>query len=425
MVIHSQGMIFETRFQYQSFMVDLDAKHCTCRLWDLSGIPCVHAIAAINYIHKTPEGYIHPYFLKDTFLSCYETNIKPVNGSNMWEETPFLKPLPPVVRRMPGRPKTKRKKHRSEQTTKFSTSRVSVARTVRCHHCKQFGHNRRGCKNEAVPTKVPTPKKMGRPKKCPTDEVNGAPAEENGAPAQEENEAPSQQQSQPSGSTFRRTKMKAKRPRDTRKKQKLAARRGGGSNSRGRVLIDEVMNDGDEPEGEVNEGVDIVQKLVRELIDDLDVYEPLDVHQVFGNYEAGNVDDVFVNVEHVNVADEPVNVADDPVFVNVNANAQPVNVSDVHQGGPTARALREALNDVEDGINEILADIDEDDTETVIEPDFSEGDDGGVVPDKHQLNEEDVAVLLEAGYTMAELEGNPQLQMPVDETAPAVMVINS
>ncbi|KAL4586511.1 hypothetical protein LXL04_011147 [Taraxacum kok-saghyz] len=938
MVIHSQWMVFETRFQYQN----------------LSGIPCVHAIAAINYIHKTPEAYIHPYFLKDTFLSCYETNIKPVNGSNMWEETPFLKPLPPMVRRMPGRPKTKRKKHRSEQTTKFSTSRVSVARTVRCHHCKQFGHNcndpifvittlrkleggkmqtaietegggqrerhsplssssippvaressgsrvaaaitrathtgserwtpvdphqrpakrigrkrrtamaesrrrrrsssavaptaipthgtrtltsartgvmaacgygkinhregsrgvaveiphslkilnntgdtcitytseyigvgvrggshappsctwltgltsservwytgsfrgrlgemgnfvgrqsrsydtvlkhaknhgvtswyqspavrdlnmkvvfrltvtvyngtsamlvkrraelcnryqpwirnlnndakeginyleilrteflegvdnyddptfthsltlafrlskneeRRGdmiweveddmrarypqlfrkleggkiqtaietegggqrerhsplssssippvaressgsrvaaaitrathtgserwtpadphqrpakrigrkrrtamaesrrrrrsssaaaptaipthgtrtltsartgvmaaCgygqinhregsrgvaveiphslkilndtgsfrgrlgemgnfvgrqsrsydtvlkHNEAVPTEVPPPKKMGRPKKCPTEEEDGAPAEENGAPAkdngapaQEENEAPSQEQSQPSGSTLRRTKMKAKRPRDTTKKQKLAARRGGGSSSRGRILIDEVMNDGDEPEGEVqdvvepvgevNEGVDIVQKLVRELIDDLDVYEPLDVHQVFGNYEAGNVDDVFMNAEHVNVADEPVNVADEPVYVAddpvfVNVNAQPVNVSDVHQGGPTARVLREALNDVEDGISEILADIDEDDTETVIEPDFSEGDDGGVIPDKHQLNEEDVAVLLEAGYTMAELEGNPQLQMPVDDTAPVVM----
>ena len=88
MVIHSHGMVFETRFQYQSFMVDLNARHCTCRLWDLSGIPCVHAIAAINYIHKTPEGYVHPYFSKDTFISCYEKNIKPVNGSNMWEETP-------------------------------------------------------------------------------------------------------------------------------------------------------------------------------------------------------------------------------------------------------------------------------------------------------------------------------------------------
>ena len=135
MVIHSQRMVFETRFQYQSFMVDLDARHCTYRLWDLSGIPCVHAIAAINYIHKTPEGYVHPYFSKDTFLSCYETNIKPVNGSNMWEETPFLKSLPPLVRRMPGRPKTKRKRHRSEQTSKFSTTRVSVARTVRCGKC--------------------------------------------------------------------------------------------------------------------------------------------------------------------------------------------------------------------------------------------------------------------------------------------------
>ena len=56
MVIHSQGSVFEARFNYESFKVDLEARTCTCRLWDLSGIPCVHANVVINYIHKTTDG---------------------------------------------------------------------------------------------------------------------------------------------------------------------------------------------------------------------------------------------------------------------------------------------------------------------------------------------------------------------------------
>ncbi|XP_023740456.1 uncharacterized protein LOC111888537 [Lactuca sativa] len=89
MVIHSQGSVFEARFNYESFKVDLEARTCTCRLWDLFGIPCVHANAAINYIHKTADGYINECFSKDRFIECYKSNIMPVNGSNLWEQTPF------------------------------------------------------------------------------------------------------------------------------------------------------------------------------------------------------------------------------------------------------------------------------------------------------------------------------------------------
>nr|KAJ0204345.1 hypothetical protein LSAT_V11C500298380 [Lactuca sativa] len=41
---------------------------------------------------------------KDKFLATYESNILPVNDNNMWEPTPYTKPLPPIERRMPGRP---------------------------------------------------------------------------------------------------------------------------------------------------------------------------------------------------------------------------------------------------------------------------------------------------------------------------------
>nr|KAJ0202666.1 hypothetical protein LSAT_V11C500267730 [Lactuca sativa] len=79
------------------------------RLWDLFGIPYVHVIAAINYIHQTPNGYISDYFSLNKFKECYSTSISPVNRSNMWPLIGYNKPLPHVGRKMPGRPRTKRK----------------------------------------------------------------------------------------------------------------------------------------------------------------------------------------------------------------------------------------------------------------------------------------------------------------------------
>ncbi|XP_052626786.1 uncharacterized protein LOC111891964 [Lactuca sativa] len=114
LVIHSQQHVFEARRGCDSYMVDLDGRHCTCRLWDLAGIPCVHVIATINYIQQTPDEYIDHMFSKEQFLKCYSANISLVNGSNLWPQTEFIKPLPPVPRRMPGRPKVNRRRHVTE-----------------------------------------------------------------------------------------------------------------------------------------------------------------------------------------------------------------------------------------------------------------------------------------------------------------------
>nr|KAJ0199595.1 hypothetical protein LSAT_V11C600305390 [Lactuca sativa] len=147
-IIHSQGHVFEARRG----------------VWDLAGIPCVHANAAINCIHQTPNAYINAYFSKEKFRQCYSTNIEPVNGSNLWAQTEYIKTLPPMSRRMPGRPATKRKRHASEKESMFLTTKVKVARTTRCGNCLEYGHNKRACKNERKQYVPPPPKKTGRPR---------------------------------------------------------------------------------------------------------------------------------------------------------------------------------------------------------------------------------------------------------------------
>lgn len=144
-VIPSGGNVFETRNGHEAMVVDLDARKCSCRLWDISGIPCVHSIAAIHFINKDPEDFVSKWFTKDIFKMAYANSIRPLNGSNMWTPTPYIKPNPPKERRMPGRPSIKRKRSESES----QSSRVTQSgKTMTCNNCLEKGHNARTCKNE-------------------------------------------------------------------------------------------------------------------------------------------------------------------------------------------------------------------------------------------------------------------------------------
>nr|KAJ0225030.1 hypothetical protein LSAT_V11C100038120 [Lactuca sativa] len=93
--------------------VDFGEKFYTCRLWEIYGIACVHACATMTHTQQQqqPETRISSWFFKEKFVETYKRNMRDLNGSKMWARTPYAKPLPPPARRMPGRPKTRRRKH--------------------------------------------------------------------------------------------------------------------------------------------------------------------------------------------------------------------------------------------------------------------------------------------------------------------------
>ncbi|XP_050233158.1 uncharacterized protein LOC126681655 [Mercurialis annua] len=73
--------------------VDLELSTCTCREWDLTGIPCCHAVCAIysisdnnNKTHRSdkPEEYVHHYYSKETFLKSYAYTMMHVPGKLHW-----------------------------------------------------------------------------------------------------------------------------------------------------------------------------------------------------------------------------------------------------------------------------------------------------------------------------------------------------
>ncbi|GJZ64576.1 zinc finger, PMZ-type containing protein [Tanacetum coccineum] len=151
---------FEVRKLNAGFGVNLETHKCTCRLWDLTGIPCIHGVAAYAYLMKDPAEGVSDFYSKTAWQNCYISFIKPVSGQSMWVKTGLPPPMPPKKRVMPGRPKGKRQKHPSE-VNDSSSQRVSrFGRTMTCSNCYQRGHNKKRCKNETVD---PPPKEV-RPK---------------------------------------------------------------------------------------------------------------------------------------------------------------------------------------------------------------------------------------------------------------------
>ncbi|XP_038683573.1 uncharacterized protein LOC119983905 [Tripterygium wilfordii] len=133
-----------------TFTVDLDAKECSCRLWDLTGIPCSHAISCINFKEEIVESYIPDCFKKEAYVECYAPLVLPMNGPKLWQDTRMPDILPPPIIKRPRRPKKKRRLAEDEVTPFGRLRRLS--NHMRCGRCGILGHNRRGCRSDLSKT---------------------------------------------------------------------------------------------------------------------------------------------------------------------------------------------------------------------------------------------------------------------------------
>lgn len=128
-------------------MVDLDAHTCSCRAWDLSGIPCLHVCAAVSRFHGNPEDYVHDFYKKDAYLRTYRDMIHPLPSQDLWPKSGLLPLKPPLYHKQPGRPKKSRKKAYDEPKKKSNLNKLQRYHTViKCSNCGQEGHNRTKCK---------------------------------------------------------------------------------------------------------------------------------------------------------------------------------------------------------------------------------------------------------------------------------------
>ncbi|KAF7835650.1 Glycoside hydrolase, family 47 [Senna tora] len=97
----SSTFLYEVACFDGNHVVDLNIKECSCRLWNITGIPCKHAVAAIQMNREQPEKYIHDCYSKETYIRTYSEIIKPMPGEVEWMETNLPPILPPRIIRPP------------------------------------------------------------------------------------------------------------------------------------------------------------------------------------------------------------------------------------------------------------------------------------------------------------------------------------
>ncbi|CAH9133824.1 unnamed protein product, partial [Cuscuta epithymum] len=142
---------YEIKKGRHQFKVSLNRRTCSCRKWDLSGIPCAHSICAILDKGDQPEDYVDRWYSKELYQKTYSYTLQPINGELLWPRTEHEEMLPPLPRKMCGRPKKKRVREETEQATS-NTKLSRKGRIMTCSICHKEGHNKSSCPNKKTPT---------------------------------------------------------------------------------------------------------------------------------------------------------------------------------------------------------------------------------------------------------------------------------
>ncbi|PPD68371.1 hypothetical protein GOBAR_DD34745 [Gossypium barbadense] len=127
-----------------SFIVDIRTRSCYCRGWELSGLPCAHAIAVLLSCRQNVHRFTESCFTVTSYRKAYSQTIHPVPDKALWKEMSEQSPnegskdvevtiKPPRLLQPPARPKKRRARAENAGRAK---------RMVHCSRCNQTGHFR-------------------------------------------------------------------------------------------------------------------------------------------------------------------------------------------------------------------------------------------------------------------------------------------
>ena len=146
----------------REYIVDLDKRTCTCRVFQAQGYPCIHATKVTLYRREPIQNYVNNAFKVSLYLKTYEGRIYPRVTAEDVNDIPTFKDIgshndndddgdnnevsdlsdnddnvlkPPNTRRPAGRPKKKQIRRDNGTDT----------RPFKCGRCEGFGHNKRTC----------------------------------------------------------------------------------------------------------------------------------------------------------------------------------------------------------------------------------------------------------------------------------------
>jgi hypothetical protein len=130
------------------YPVDLSNRTCTCMQWQITGLPCTHAlffITSLRGVASEIDQYVHRYYSIAKFKPTYAENVPSIEAKHQWEVVnPGFVLNPPVQTRAPGRPRKTRIRSSAEGSGLGPRKR-------KCKRCGGLGHIARNCKNAVDP----------------------------------------------------------------------------------------------------------------------------------------------------------------------------------------------------------------------------------------------------------------------------------
>jgi hypothetical protein len=130
----------------KDYTVDIQARTCDCKRWQLTGIPCHHVIACCMKYNINPENLVHSCYTIDAFNRAYAFNLTPLRGRAFWEKMNGPTIHPPLFTKVMGRPKKNRRKAPEEKIKKGVKVFTKAGVTMHCSECGKANHNKKGHK---------------------------------------------------------------------------------------------------------------------------------------------------------------------------------------------------------------------------------------------------------------------------------------
>ncbi|KAL4307676.1 uncharacterized protein [Arachis hypogaea] len=125
-----ERVLFEVHSQNHKVGVNLYKRTCTCNVWQLTGMPCRHDVAAIAKMGLKAKDFVHKWLTMEAIRTIYSHCIKSVNNEEYWTSTDAPRPLPPTIKRAAHRPKMKRRADLIER--EMSTTKAKKTFVVTC-----------------------------------------------------------------------------------------------------------------------------------------------------------------------------------------------------------------------------------------------------------------------------------------------------
>lgn len=131
-VLCSSETVFEVRGRTIN-VVNIGNCECTCRRWQITGLPCMHAIAVFEHTAKSVYDYCSQYFRVDVYRLTYSESVNQILEAERMSSLFRTNVYPPPTRTLKW---PRRKRDRRKQ---------GEVRALHCSRCKQAGHNKATC----------------------------------------------------------------------------------------------------------------------------------------------------------------------------------------------------------------------------------------------------------------------------------------